>query len=515
MSDKENLHGSEPIDYKMYLDYLDKKESNEKKGTLSAHREASYTAAQTRKAVSSERQADRQTGAKENSRSGELTREEIFAKYGMDPNRKSKKKAQKAPKGEKKTNKKSAVQAPAKEKKPISVKNGGKATKKGRKNKKNAPKKPFFKRPGGIALIVVLSLLVATIAGGLGYYYWYMKDTGSQISGKTSDTLPIDSEDSSTHGSDANELSSSQVSGLNDAIQKWYETDESTWMYNNKIMNVLLIGMDDANGDVYGRSDSMILVSIDTINKQIHMVSFWRDSYGMIVHEKGKPDQYVTFEKINGANVYGGPDCVVDTIEHLYKIRIDGWVMTDFSKFKNLIDAMGGINVDVTQKESEYLARTTRAVRIGYGKDIHLNGTDALAYSRIRHLDSDIMRAERQRKVIKAIIDKAGAMSIKELQKAVKKFLPYLETSYSKTQILTLAMKAVLGGWDEFPTSQQSAPLNTNTESFCSGTINTAWVWVVDYPMAAQDTQKYLYGKTNITLAQDRVSYVSLYTNYY
>ena len=125
------------------------------------------------------------------------------------------------------------------------------------------------------------------------------------------------------------------------------------------------------------------------------------------------------------------------------------------------------------------------------------------------------MRAERQRKVIKAIIDKAGAMSIKELQKAVKKFLPYLETSYSKTQILTLAMKAVLGGWDEFPTSQQSAPLNTNTESFCSGTINTAWVWVVDYPMAAQDTQKYLYGKTNITLAQDRVSYVSLYTNYY
>ena len=74
-----------------------------------------------------------------------------------------------------------------------------------------------------------------------------------------------------------------------------------------------------------------------TCNKQIHMVSFWRDSYGMIVHEKGKPDQYVTFEKINGANVYGGPDCVVDTIEHLYKIRIDGWVMTDFSKFKNLI----------------------------------------------------------------------------------------------------------------------------------------------------------------------------------
>lgn len=470
MADKDYISKGEPIDYKLYLEYLDQEEQGGREP---------YNPNPAPEDEAPRSQRDR----------------ELEEKYAKKP-AKSKKKA--------KVKKISAPKRSRREEEP--PRKGKKARKSGKASKKGG-KKSFFKRPGGIVLIILMCLVVLG-AAGLGAYYWFMGDLGKNAHTETTDTLPIDSEDDTTHGGDVEELNSYELNG---AIKQWYDANNDNWMYNNKIMNVLLIGEDDSKGATYGRSDSMILISVNTITKEIHMVSFWRDSYGLIVHDQDGGEAYVTYEKINGANAYGGPDLVVSTIEHLYKIRIDGWVMTDFSKFKKLIDAMGGIDVNVKEYENDFLLRTAPVSwpTSHVGKS-HLNGREALVFARIRHLDSDVNRAERQRKVIKAIINKAGSLSITQLTKAVKKFLPYLSTSYSKGQILTLAMKAVLGGWSEFKMNQQSAPLHSNTQSYKSGTINTAWVWVVDYPLAAQDVQNYLYGETKINLAQNRVNWINL-----
>lgn len=507
MSNRDNIPNGESIDYKMYLEYLDSEDStpsvprNMRKHTESVpEKRAEAPKIDHRTERVSARPVKNTRQAQQKSVAGKLVKSSAQSSEKSRPQMDEKERYRREL--DKKTASKKKGQKPEK---------SSKSKKQKGKTGKNGKKKSFFKRPGGIILIVVLVLAVL-VAGGLGAYYWYMNDIGRENANmETVDKLPLDSEDDTTHGTATNELS---ASSLNQAIDQWYDSNNDNWMYNNKILNVLLIGMDDAKGDKYGRSDSMVLISVNTLTNEINMISFWRDSYGRIVHNEGEADEYSTHEKINGANAYGGPECIVSTLEHLYKIRIDGWVLTDFSKFRELIDAMGGISVDVTQAESEYLARTTKKVRIGYGKDIKLNGLDALTYCRIRHLDSDVMRAERQRKVLNAIIKKAGSLSASELAKAVKKFLPYLSTDYSKTEILLYATRALFGNWDEYTMTQQSAPLDTNTDSYTSGTINTAWVWVVDYPLAAQDVQKYLYGETKINLAQDRTNWTQLVVSY-
>lgn len=395
---------------------------------------------------------------------------------------------------------------------------GGKGNKGGKNNKngKNGKKRKW-------PIVLVIILLVLAIAGTVCYVKRdaIISFVGSSIFKNTKTGTEstgvlkrLKEGDDKNHGDIFYETSASETGTMEEWIDSWAK-QSGKLMYNDKIVNVLLIGMDDPNGDKYGRSDSMIIVSIDTKNQKLKMTSVWRDTYGLIqVPKTSDHAAYNTHEKINGSNFYGGPNCTVQTIENLYKVRIDGWVMTTFSSFKELIDAMGGINVEVTTAENNFLTQTAPVSWHGSaGKSVHLDGKEALVYARIRHLDSDIMRTERQRKVISAIIKKAGNLSTGELFKSVTKYLDagYVSTNFSKDDVTGLGTKAVFGGWKDFKIQQMTAPISTEVDEsngayYKGGTYNGAWVWLVDFPKTATDVQKFIYGETFCELNSDRHS---------
>ena len=254
------------------------------------------------------------------------------------------------------------------------------------------------------------------------------------------------------------------------------------------VSNILLLGV-DGSAESSSRSDSMILVSIDFVHAKIKLTSFLRDSW-VEIPSKGKK------AKLNAACSYGGPQLVVDTIEYNFGVNIDHYIMVDFEMFTNIIDALGGVDVEVTKKESKFINKTTRHT-VDYGESVHLNGAEALVYCRIRKLDSDYMRTYRQRKVITALIGQAKTAGIDKLLSAVKDVFPLIQTDMSATEITGLAYK---GGVSilAFEIEQNRVP---SDEHMYADTINGQWVEVVDIDAAKEYLQEYIY--TNNIVIED------------
>ena len=216
------------------------------------------------------------------------------------------------------------------------------------------------------------------------------------------------------------------------------------------------------------------------------------------------------YEKINAAYNYGGPAALIDTIEKNYKVEIDQYIAVDFASFTKLIDAVGGVTVDVEEKEAMYIRRTSSHKSFPYGNDVQLSGSQALVYSRIRHLDSDINRTERQRKVIKSLIESAKTATNGQLVNAYKLTAKYIRTGYSQTEVISLIATAVTQKWMDYDMVENTYPSESGVE-MVSAYVNTTsarnqWVWLVDYPLCAQKLQNSIYGESNINLSADRVS---------
>ncbi len=203
------------------------------------------------------------------------------------------------------------------------------------------------------------------------------------------------------------------------------------------VKNILFIGC-DARGDVEGnRSDTMILLSIDQKHRKLKLTSFLRDSY-VYIPEKGYSN------KLNAAFSYGGQNTLIDTLEYNFGVNIDNYVLVDFNAFRQLVNLLGGITVDgVTEKEAKYMREEVKIPSVKAGKN-KMNGKTALWYCRIRYIDNDFRRTERQRKVISAIIDKATKTDIFTLINICKKVLPNVSTDIPTTELMGLAVNAVL-----------------------------------------------------------------------
>ena len=246
------------------------------------------------------------------------------------------------------------------------------------------------------------------------------------------------------------------------------------------VTNILLLGVDgDANST--SRSDSMILLSVDFAHAKIKLTSFLRDSW-VEIPSKGKK------AKLNAACTYGGPQLVVDTIEYNFGVDIDHFVMVDFKMFTQIIDNLGGVDVEVTKKEADFINRTTRQT-VEHGESVNLNGAEALVYCRIRKLDSDYMRTERQRKVITALIEKAKTAGISKLIGTVYDVFPLIQTDMSPTEILGLAAKAGIGVV-AFDIQQNRVPID---EHMKPSTINGQWVEVLDIEATKEYLIEFIY----------------------
>ncbi len=291
--------------------------------------------------------------------------------------------------------------------------------------------------------------------------------------------------------------------GFKQALIDWATIGNDKHMTSKNVINVLLIGADSRQGTNSGNTDVMMLLSLNRKTKQLKLVSFLRDSY---LYVEGEDNAYCT--KLNAAFSMGGPETLVKTIENNYKIDIDNYVMVNFESFKAIVDAMGGIQVDVQQYEADYNYKKFK-IKLPVGEGVTLNGEQALCFCRIRGCDSDgdVSRTRRQRQVIDSIVSRVKEASVSDLNKYIDLLLPYVETGYSEGQILSLGIKAITGGWANYERTQlQMPPEDCRT----SGSANM-WIWVVDYQLAANRLQTELYGQSNITIDEGRISIIDVY----
>lgn len=210
------------------------------------------------------------------------------------------------------------------------------------------------------------------------------------------------------------------------------------------VKSVLVIGSDGRSPDEQGRSDSMILLSFNSRTNQIILTSFMRDCYVNI------PDYGM--DKLNSAYSYGGADLLMDTIENNFNIAIDDYVTVNFISFSGIIDAVGGIDIDVSDEEAQaindilfsevngLMGDDQWADFLDGGGKLHLNGKQALSYARIRYVgNSDFERTSRQREVITKIIPKAvNPIAINRIAKNV---IPQVNTNMSSVEMYLFSLR--------------------------------------------------------------------------
>ncbi len=245
----------------------------------------------------------------------------------------------------------------------------------------------------------------------------------------------------------------SALGGLSydDSIGENIYLKDSTLLSDEGVRNILFIGSDAREGLGGQRSDSMILFSIDETNRKIKLTSFMRDSY---VYIPGKG--YST--KLNAAFNYGGAQLLMDTIEYNFGVDIEDYVMLDYNAFIEFVNLLGGITIeDVTEKEAKYMREQVNRPKFKAGTNKNVDGRTAMWYCRIRYVDSDFGRTQRQRKVITSIISKAAKTNLFKLIDIVKQVLPNISTSLDRNDLLELGIGAFLS-YIRYDIVQQQIP---------------------------------------------------------
>ncbi len=294
-----------------------------------------------------------------------------------------------------------------------------------------------------------------------------------------------------------------KAGSLNDFLYQWANNGGTLYSSKN-VINVLLVGLDSKDAlENGGRSDSLILVSLNKKTNKINMTSFFRDTWCYM--NIGGSDRY---SKINSSYFYGGPDALMDTLEKNFKVDIDYYVAVDFSSFVDIIDALGGITVEVQEYEANYINRTTKHT-IESGPAVTLSGEEALVFARIRKsdADSDVSRTRRQRQVIEAFINSAKDASLSQLNDALDMLFAYVKTDLTKMQILSYGTQAITNGWIFYDIEQLTL---SDSDVFTTGYVGSSAVVFVDFPLAAQRLQTAIYGDSNIQLDENRVKLFSL-----
>lgn len=170
-------------------------------------------------------------------------------------------------------------------------------------------------------------------------------------------------------------------------------------------VSILFIGVDDSESrdDVNSRSDALMLATLNNDDKSIKLLSIPRDSL-VYIPEVGYQD------KITHAHAFGGVEASIETVEGLLNIPVDYFVKMNFNAFIDVVDALGGITVDVPYERVELDENDKKTIHLKPGLQ-NLDGRHALALARTRKADSDIERGKRQQVILKSMIEKAGSVS--------------------------------------------------------------------------------------------------------
>ena len=231
------------------------------------------------------------------------------------------------------------------------------------------------------------------------------------------------------------------------------QTDEAEMLEENffqdieisgeEAFNIMLLGIDSRNDDYSGRTDAMILFSINPDTKKAVMTSFLRDMYVNIPGYGGN--------RLNTAYALGGTNLLSKTISNNFGIEIDDFVLVNFALVMDVVDAFHGVEIGIETEEIEYLngylkehnrllnnpEKTDYLTTDDVGTRL-LNGSQALAYARIRYVGTDFGRTSRQREIISVLLNKMKDMNIKEINNLLEQFLPRVRTNLSQKDLATL-----------------------------------------------------------------------------
>lgn len=200
------------------------------------------------------------------------------------------------------------------------------------------------------------------------------------------------------------------------------------------IINILLIGQDRRPGESRARSDSMILCTIDTEKKTMVMTSFLRDLYVDIPDWNGRTYQD---NRLNACYAFGGMGMLDLALEKNFGIQVDHNLEVDFSGFSEIIKIFGGVSINLTKAEANYLGG-------GLKEGVNfLTPDQALAYSRIRYLDSDFGRTNRQRNVLTALFNSIKTMNADQLSQLINNILPMMTTDMTNADITGYMVKLI------------------------------------------------------------------------
>lgn len=249
------------------------------------------------------------------------------------------------------------------------------------------------------------------------------------------------------------------------------------------VLNVLLFGSDSYSAGDGGRTDTMLMLSIDNRHKKLKLTSFMRDLW---VNIPGYGEQ-----RLNVAYAVGGPKLSIETIERNFGIDVDRYVVVDFVGFEGIVNRLGGIDIELAVKEVAYINQHSSSKNKLSGSGIkHLDGNQALQHARNRDsIGSDFDRTLRQRKVISCIVEKFKTANLSQITGIVADIGPMLTTNLKKSEISTLVTNSLT--YLNYDIEEFRLPENDN---YSSKNINGASVLCINnITKARKDLAKFIY----------------------
>ena len=278
-----------------------------------------------------------------------------------------------------------------------------------------------------IFLCVMLSVILVVISG-VGFYVNYLYGRMEYVDQDT--TISAEDAQDILLG-DAETIDPESTEEIVDQEDITFQEGEvGTLEHGDHILNIMLVGQDAREGESVQRSDTMILLTFNTYKKTITLTSIMRDQYVKI------PGYGKT--KLNHAYQYGGMSLMNQTLEDHFGIQIHGNFEVNFTGFEKIVDHLGGVDIELTKAEVKYL----KSKGFSYVKEgpNHLPGDCALLYARLRSIDSDYARAERQRNVMMSLFESYKDLSYTQMLSLLHEILPLVKTNMTMADITNYAM---------------------------------------------------------------------------
>ncbi|MEE1187336.1 MAG: LCP family protein [Acutalibacteraceae bacterium] len=278
--------------------------------------------------------------------------------------------------------------------------------------------------------------------------------------------------------------------------------------YNDSnIKNIALFGIDYSENDT-SRCDSIMIISVDTKKKTAKISSVLRDSYVPI----DLPDGDVVNTKINASYYYGsiykldgyktsGPQLAINTLNQVYDLNIKDYISVNFKQAEKVIDYLGGIDIKISEAERNNMNN------MDYGKlydngcpveesgNVHLNGMQSVQYARVRQIDSDVIRTQRQRNVLKILLNKIKNLSADEVPKFVETMLDTVKTSFDYETIINYADLIT----DDTSFTANTFPVTDSDNEYYQytygGIYDGQWVWLYDTDLTTAYIHNFIYNE--------------------